>query len=310
VESAEVLQWATSRSASWRPRYYLALVHWGAGNLDEARRLFDACGEQPDYAPFYAARALVFEDVSLDRSLADLHEAARRDPSQWRFGKMLVERQLRQGTPAIALETARRYCAQSPDNYILGMLHAKALLAEGHHQQAAERLARLQVLPYEGATEGRRLYREVHLMLAVESLRNGDAAGALRSIEAARLWPENLGAGKPYPEDVDERLEDFLAAQALSRRGDSATASKLLQQITTIGARRGGAGLLLHALALKQSGRVTEGRQLLDDWCARESANALAAWAARAYNGPVGPPPNTAGDELRVLAAWLRTTPP
>ncbi|MBE0656056.1 MAG: DUF5107 domain-containing protein [Bryobacteraceae bacterium] len=310
AESAEVLQWATSRTSSWRPRYYLALVHWGAGNLDEARRLFDECGEQPDYAPFYAARALVFEDVSLDRSLADLREAARRDPSQWRFGKMLIERQLRQGTPAIALETARRYCAESPENYILGMLHAKALLAEGHHQQAAERLTRLQVLPYEGATEGRRLYREALLMLAVENLHKGDTTAALRSIDAARLWPENLGAGKPYPEDVDERLEDFLAAQALSRQGDSATASKLLEPLTTSGARGGEVGRLLHALALRQLGRVTEGSQLLDDWCARESANVLAAWAARAYDGPVGPPPDTAGAEVRVLAAWLRTTPP
>ena len=309
AESAEVLQWATSLGTSWRPRYYLALVHWGAGNLDEARRLFDECGEQPDYAPFYAARAIIFEDVSPERSLADLLEAARRDPSQWRFGKMLIERQLRQETPAIALATARRYCAESPDNYILGMLHAKALLAEGHHQQAAERLTRLQVLPYEGATEGRWLYRQALLMLAVESLRKDDDAAALRSIDAARLWPENLGAGKPYPEDVDERLEDFLAAQALSRQGGGATASKLLQQITTFDARGGGAGLLIHALALKQMGRAAEGRQLLDDWCAREPANALAAWAARAYDGQAAPPPITANDELRVLAAWLRTAP-
>ena len=31
-------------------------------------------------------------------------------------------------------------------------------------------------------------------------------------IAKARLWPERLGAGKPYPADVDERLEDVLAA--------------------------------------------------------------------------------------------------
>ncbi len=308
-ESAEVLQWAASRSSSWRPRYYLGLVHWGAGNLDEARRRFDECGDQPDYAPFYAARALIFEDVSLERSLADLREAARRDPAQWRFGKMLIERQLGQGSSAIALETARRYCAQAPDNYILGMLHAKALLAEGQHQQAAERLTRLQVLPYEGATEGRRLYREALLMLTVESLRKGDHAAALRSIDAARLWPENLGAGKPYPEALDERLEDFLAAQALSRRGDSATANRLLRQITTFDTRGGGADRLIHALALKQMGRAAEGRQFLDDWCAREPANVLAAWAAQAYDGPATPPPHAANDELRVLAAWLRTAP-
>ena len=99
-ESAEVMAWAASKSASWRPRYYQALVHWGAGNVDEARRLFEACGETPDYAPFYAARSLAFEDASRERSMADLERAARLDPAQWRYGRMLADRQLRQGAAA------------------------------------------------------------------------------------------------------------------------------------------------------------------------------------------------------------------
>jgi len=187
------------------------------------------------------------------------------------------------------------------------MLHAKALLAVGRYQEAAERLTRLQVLPYEGATEGRRLYRQAQLMVAVENLRKDDAARALRSVDAARLWPENLGAGKPYPDDVDERLEDFLAAQALSRQGDSAAANKMLRQITASGGRGGGTGLLIRALALRQMDRADDGRKLLDDWTAREPANAFAAWAARAYDRKAGPAPNTGSDEVRVLAAWLET---
>ncbi|HSD29029.1 MAG TPA: DUF5107 domain-containing protein [Vicinamibacteria bacterium] len=306
-ESAEVLRWAASRSDSWRPRYYLALVHWGAGNLDDARRLFDECGEKPDYAPFYAGRALAFEDASRERSMADLERAARLDPAQWRYGRMLAERQLRQGAPAAALETARRYSAQFPANYILGMLHAKALLANGRYREGADRLGRLDVIPYEGSTEGRRLYREAHLMFAVEALRKGDAARALRSIDAARLWPENLGAGKPYPENVDERLEDFLAAQALARRGGSAESLEKLQRVAARGqgGRDRGAGTLVHALALRQTGREADGRKLLTDWSAREPDNAVAAWALRKYDGQVGPPPDTATEDARVLAAWL-----
>ena len=170
-ESAEVLQWAASRSTSWRPRYYLALVHWGAGNLEEARRLLDECGERPDYAPFYAARSLASESTGRERSMADLERAARLDPAQWRFGRMLAERQLRQGASAPALETVQRYATRFPANYILGMLHAKALLANGRYRESADRLARLHVIPYEGSVEGRRLYREAHLMLAVEAFR-------------------------------------------------------------------------------------------------------------------------------------------
>jgi len=29
-------------------------------------------------------------------------------------------------------------------------------------------------------------------------------------IDTARQWPENLGSGKPYPENADEHLEDWL----------------------------------------------------------------------------------------------------
>ncbi|HSA02006.1 MAG TPA: tetratricopeptide repeat protein, partial [Candidatus Paceibacterota bacterium] len=309
-ESAEVLRWAASRSSSWRPPYYLALIHWGAGNLDEARRLFSEIGEKPDYAPFYAARSLIFEQISPERSLADLEQAARRDPAQWRFGKMLVDRHLRQGKTAIALETARRYSAQSPDHYILGMLLAKALIANGRYPEADECLTRLRVLPYEGGTEGRRLYRETKLMLAVEDLRKGNPVGALASINAARLWPENLGTGKPYPANVDECLEDFLAAECLLRRGESGAAGKMLEQITTSGGRQHGASPLIRALALRRMDRADEGRKLLHDWNVREPENTLATWAVRAYDGTVGPSPEAAAEEGRVLAAWLGTAQP
>ena len=78
-------------------------------------------------------------------------------------------------------------------------------------------------------------------MLAVEALKKGDTRGAQREVDAARLWPENLGAGKPYPADVDERLEDFLAAQGLARQGRSAPSKELLQKVTAFeGRERGG----------------------------------------------------------------------
>src|SRR5512147_3004797 len=201
--------------------------------------------------------------------MADLERAARLDPGQWRYGRLLAERQLRRGAKAAALETAGRDAAQFPANYILGMLHARALLASGRYRESADRLARLDVIPYEGSIEGRRLYREAHLMLAVEALRKGDRRTAQREVDAARLWPENLGAGKPYPENVDERLEDFLAAQVSAHRGGVAPAEKP-QKVDGYGGRGRGAGPLVDALALKQAGREAEGRKLLADWSAYE----------------------------------------
>jgi glyoxylase-like metal-dependent hydrolase (beta-lactamase superfamily II) len=91
-------------------------------------------------------------------------------------------------------------------------------VAGGRYAEADQRLARLTILPYEGAGEGRVLYREAKLMLAVDALRNNKVSVALRAIAAAREWPERLGAGKPYPADIDERLEDWLEALARHRR--------------------------------------------------------------------------------------------
>ncbi len=147
-------------------------------------------------------------------------------------------------------------------------------------------------------------------MLAVEALKKGDARGAQREIDAARLWPENLGAGKPYPADVDERLEDFLAAQGLARQGRSAPSKELLQKVAAFEGRERGGSTLVHALALKQTGREAEGRKLLADWSAREPESALAAWAARAYDGQVGPLPEDAAEDARVLAAWMASARP
>jgi predicted Zn-dependent protease len=306
-ESAEVLAWASSKSPSWKPRYLLALVHWGAGNADEARRRLEAIGDAPDFAPVFAARSLAFEKTAPERSMADLERAARLDPGQWRFGRMLVERRLAAGDAKGALEEATAWAARFPESYILGMLQAKAQLANGRAREAAAKLAALRILPYEGATEGRRLHREAHLMLAVAALKKGDAAAARRAIDLARQYPENLGAGAPYPADRDERLEDFLAAQGLARRGPSPEANALLQKVAGFSGRRAerGAGTLVQALALKQSGQDAEGRRLLADWTARDPESALAAWASRAYAGAPGPLPAGAGEEVRALAAWL-----
>ncbi len=154
------------KTDNWRPKYYLALVLWSRNDMARARDLLTSCGNAPDFAPFYAARAKAFEPVSRDQALADLRRAAELDPREWRFGKLLTERFIEDKAFGPALDTATRYFKASPDNYMLGMLHAKSLLLNRRYAEASDALAKLNVLPYEGATEGRALYREAQLMLA------------------------------------------------------------------------------------------------------------------------------------------------
>jgi tetratricopeptide (TPR) repeat protein len=304
-ESAPVFRWAVGQSASWRPKYYLALLLWSRHDVAAARALLDGCGSAPDFAPFYAARARAVESVAPGRALEDLLRAAALDAHEWRFGRLLAERYLEDTAYDRALETAARYAQASPDHYILGMLHARCLLLNGRYADAAGLLSRLDVLPYEGSTEARALYREAQLMLGVEEARAGRFDAALGRVAAAREWPEHLGAGKPYPENTDERLEDFLEAEWLGRAGRAAEGGRVLERLAAASARSGFARVL-SAVALRRLGRAGDAERNLDEWARSQRDEAVAAWGRRTVAGEQAPFPRSAAatDEQRVLAAW------
>jgi Tfp pilus assembly protein PilF len=318
AESAAVFSWAQSAADAWQPAYYLALVHAGLGNDDRARDLLESCGSRPGYAPFYAARAVLRATTppaphAAAAARADLERALALDPAQWRYGRLLTEHLLAHGDLPAALAVVERSARAFPDKYILALLHAKVLLRSGRAADAAAVLGRTAVLPYEGATEGRALHREAELRLALAALGRGEAGTALGHVASARAWPANLGAGAPYPEDVDERLEDWVEWRALSRLGRRADADAVLARLVppaTPGApvRMGSsAGALAAALALREAGRDEAARRLLDDWRMSVADPDLAAWGASAFHGERGPLPAAHGNtpDLALVAAIL-----
>jgi tetratricopeptide (TPR) repeat protein len=305
-ESVPVFEWAARQTATWRPKYYLALVLWSRGDMDRARELLRSCGASPDFAPFYAARAKAVEAVSPDSALADLRRAAELDPREWRIGKALAERHIRDGAVGPALEVAQRYTLVFPDNYILGMLHARTLLLNARVAEAAAVLDRLNVLPFEGSTDGRALYREAQLLLGAEAFRTGNLDGAARRVAAAREWPEHLGAGKPYPEDVDERVEEWMAAACLERAGKRAEARVLFEHLAASPKARGAVGGMLSAASLASLGRKAEAARAFAEWAALQTDPRIVSWGRRIFEGqpaawPADVPSN---EEHRAVTAW------
>ena len=215
------LEHAVRASAHWMPRYYLALGLWGTGRAAQASALFAEVRDAPTYAPFYAARAAL-PGRALPMQVTDLERATSLDSSEWRFGKLLAERRLAAGDTIGALAVARIYFTRSPDRYILGMTLTRMQLAAGRYAEADSLLTTLTVLPYEGAADGRGVFREAKLMLAVNAMAARRWDDATRLIAAAREWPERLGAGRPYDADLDERLEDWLLADVRVRSGHAA----------------------------------------------------------------------------------------
>ena len=209
-ELVPALQQAVNMSASWKPRFYLALTWWSIGRLAAADSLLTAVGTQPDYAPFYAARA-AFPARHPALARTDLQHAAELDSTEWRYGKLLADHALSFGDARSAVSVADRYAKRFPGNSVLGLTLARGEIAAGMYHEADALLATLTVLPNEGAKDGHTLYREAKLGLAREAIAAGAWSQADQHITDARKWPEQLGAGRPYDADVDESVEDSLA---------------------------------------------------------------------------------------------------
>ncbi len=214
-ETFPVLRWALAANGDWKTRYYLALLCWSKGGLDEAEERFRECGNAPDWAPFYLTRAQFLMAIGRPEGDLDYKRALELGPDDWRVRLMLSRHYRIEGEHSLALETAEVAHEKFPDNFILGMEHARALIDAGSYPSALQVLASLKVLPYEGASEGRAMFERANLLLALERMGSGRLEEALEHIAASREWPEHLGAGKPY--DADERLQDLMESQVRAR---------------------------------------------------------------------------------------------
>lgn len=210
-ETIRVLQWAVKENGHWKSTYYLALILWNNGRTAEARDLLNACEERPDFSPFYIARGLLWQASPDDKgtmSEKDFKKAVQIDKNSWRAGHTLTAHYMGIKSYALALRNAENIYKKSPGNYILAMDYAGALLENGKYKNCLSILAKTTILPYEGAREGRNLYRQANLLTAAQLIKKGNGTEALTYIADARRWPENLGVGKPY--DTDEGLENYL----------------------------------------------------------------------------------------------------
>ena len=153
--------------------------------------------------------------AALTDSLHDLQRAFTLDP-QWRYQKLLTEYYIKKDRNPEALAIIEPFYLSHPDRNTMGILYAKTLLLNNQLTKADRLLAQLNVLPAEGATSARELYREVKLQQAIENINRKQYRKALTFIAAAKLYPPNLGSGEPYPQDQDLRKEQALAEQCIT----------------------------------------------------------------------------------------------
>lgn len=286
-EDIPVLRWAAADGGDWKASYYLALVLWNVGQKEDAGKILRQLADSPDWGPFYLTRARLLESEGTEGRLADIRKAIRLDEEDWRAWRAQTALLNSAGNNEEALRSARTIYEKRPDKPALAMDFAKALLETGRTRECLRVLEKTTILPYEGAWEGRELYRRANLFLAAAALKRGDVKAASAAAEKARLWPENLGAGKPF--DVDERLEDFVRAAGAEKAGERKKAEALYSSVCSATEKFRSSWDSLHllgALALKKTGRQEEADRLLADWrAARGEADPVFSWAEAKYQG-------------------------
>ena len=283
-ETLAALNWALPQRDSWKFRYYLGLILWQHHRLDAARAQLKACGMTPDYAPFYLSRAQLLAGVDERAVLKDLKQALRLDSQSWRCHAAFLDWHLKydHGREAVAAAQAARM--HFPEDYRILLRCARAWMVGGHYAEVIDILQGLTILPYEGAQDGRRLFRAAYVMAAVEQLQSAVPDSALTLVNSARTWPERLGVGRPYT--PDERVEDFVVAHCLEALGreEEATACwlRIVFYSDSVATARDSRSLLT-ALALRALGRADEGASLLKAWRLHAPESAAAQWAEAFY---------------------------
>jgi hypothetical protein len=228
-ETIPVLEWAIATDPeAWKPKYYLALLLWSKGRVDEAQSLLEACGE-PDFAPFYHARAFFERGRNPELAKAMYEAATRVEPDAWRNWFRLLEYCNRNGMARFALDTARVALREFPDSVPLRVEYIRALLARGEYSEAVRVLDALHVLPSEGATGVHGLFVTAHVQLGLREIKTGSLTAAISHLEKSMDYPERLGSGRPY--DPDQRMQQYLMALCHIARGDRDAAEELFNSV-------------------------------------------------------------------------------
>ncbi|MGI8950999.1 MAG: DUF5107 domain-containing protein [Chitinophagaceae bacterium] len=283
-ETANIIEQLLKKQDNWLLKYHLALIYHDRNRINEAKQLLLSCKNIPAFAPFYATRAAIFIDSSADFILSDLKKAFQLD-NGWRYRKLLAEFYINHEHADSALQLMQPYMKQHSDDYVMGMLYGKILLLNDKYADADKLLTNLTIIPFEGATLSHELYRQAKLIESINALKNKKYIQSINFIQQAKLWPENLGVGKPYDADIDVRLENWLAYLIYKSMNKTNQAKQMLDSIIinskeVTDADKYFTNSIITAWAFKQSNKDKEGNALLQKESVNYPDKKIAEWIA------------------------------
>jgi Tfp pilus assembly protein PilF len=280
-ESRVVFEWAMSKSADWKPTYYLALLQGASNNTALAWALLAALGEKPDFAPFYSLRAqLTTYTANKER---DLQKALSLSPSEWRYVHQLTDYYNEQKDYNRALQTVKPFYLTHKQHFPTASLYLRSLTYNKKYGEADQILNGIHILPFEGERGGRLIYREIKMMLAIQALAKGRTQEAANKVSEALLWPHRLGVGKPYDDQIDTRLEDWTNVMIAIRSKNVADKDLYMKRVAQSTHSTGDMATLLQCVACSKLGDREKAEKLFAEWSSLQRNNNVKEWGARFY---------------------------
>jgi len=233
TETVSALTWALSKNNSWKIKYYLALNYSAIQRKKDALQMLLACGQEPDYAPFYLTRAFFVRGMDDKQELMDLQRAYQLAPDDWRTVNDLITYYDVHKNYQMSLSLSTTAYKKYPDNYTIGVQYAIAQINNGQFAKSLKTLDGLNILPFEGASQGQIVFEQACLFLSMDLITKKKYSDALKMIEKSKEWPENLGVGKPFL--VDIRIQDYLniyCLDKLNRRSETEPLKKSIAEYT------------------------------------------------------------------------------
>lgn len=288
LETLPVLKWAGEQIPSWQSPYYLGLIYWSVGRLEDAEQQFARVDDESDFAAFYLSRGKLRQSLNADPDIIyeDFETALSLDLDEWRSWNEVNNFYLDEGPSTEALDHSQEAYERFPDNDAIAMDYARALLQNRKFKTAVDHLEEIQILPSEHTRGTRTAYEQAATFSALESIRDRQFEEAQLYLDKARTWPENLGVGRPY--DPDLRLQDMIEAAIYQQLGHHPQAEELYDNIiayTESFPDHWGAGHYAAVIALENMGRNNEAQKLLEAWQEAQPDDIMARWASADFKG-------------------------
>lgn len=229
TETVAALNWAISKNNSWKFKYYLGLNLWGIQREDDARKLFVACKQEPDFPTFYLSRADLEKQTDPKQELIDLQTAHQLAPDDWRASIQLIEAYISREDYKTAWPLSTEATKFFPENYYLALQLARVQLGNDQYEACLKTLEKTHILPFEGSTQGKYVYEQAYVLLAIELMNKGKYKEAVIKLEKSKAWPENLGVGAPY--EPDNRMQDYLESICQNKLGNAVQAKALREAV-------------------------------------------------------------------------------